>query len=110
MSVTALKYSAWLAGIAAICGIAAAQSVTPEFSEYAVPTANSQPLGICLGPDRALWFTEAAAHKIGRIATTGSITEFAVPWTVGADRKGPLDIALGLEWNLLSAVIRPSGR
>ena len=34
---------------------------------------------ITAGPDGALWFTERARNSIGRIATDGKITEFAVP-------------------------------
>jgi virginiamycin B lyase len=37
------------------------------------------PFGITAGPDGALWFTEAGANKIGRITTTGRITEYPVP-------------------------------
>ena len=54
---------------------AAAQSVT----EFTVPTPVSQPAGITLGPDGALWFTEENGHKIGRITTGGQITEYATP-------------------------------
>ena len=31
------------------------------------------------GPDGALWFGEWSANKIGRITTSGAITEFVVP-------------------------------
>ncbi len=34
---------------------------------------------IALGPDGALWFTEPVAFKIGRITTSGSMTEYQVP-------------------------------
>jgi virginiamycin B lyase len=47
--------------------------------EFTVPTANSRPGGITVGPDGALWFTEENGHKIGRITTGGSITEFPIP-------------------------------
>lgn len=46
---------------------------------YTLPTANSQPGGITLGPDGALWFTESATGKIGRITTAGVITEYTIP-------------------------------
>jgi virginiamycin B lyase len=42
-------------------------------------TANSAPTGITAGPDGAMWFTERAAGRIGRIASDGTITEFALP-------------------------------
>ena len=35
--------------------------------------------GITTGPDHALWFTEPNAKMIGRMTTTGQITEYAVP-------------------------------
>jgi len=56
----------------------AAQSINLTFTTYAIPTANSEPEGITRGPDLALWFTEAAANKIGRIGTDGTITEFSL--------------------------------
>jgi hypothetical protein len=34
---------------------------------------------IATGADGALWFTEGAANKIGRITTSGLITEFPIP-------------------------------
>jgi len=34
---------------------------------------------ITLGPDGALWFAETVAGKIGRITTSGVITEYAIP-------------------------------
>ena len=34
---------------------------------------------ITMGPDGALWFTETVAGKIGRITTSGVITEYAIP-------------------------------
>jgi uncharacterized protein (TIGR03437 family) len=40
-----------------------------ELTEYAIPTANSEPAGITAGPDGALWFTESnVGSKIGRAA------------------------------------------
>src|SRR5574341_1269145 len=46
--------------------------------EYVIPTSNSSPFQIIVGPDRNLWFTEFAAGKIGRITTGGAITEFSL--------------------------------
>ncbi len=53
--------------------------------EFPIPTADSLPIGIAAGPDGALWFTESAGNKIGRITTAGSITEFPIPTTGGAN-------------------------
>jgi virginiamycin B lyase len=48
-------------------------------TEFAVPTAGTQPVFITAGPDGNLWFTEQNGNEIGRITTTGVITEFAPP-------------------------------
>jgi hypothetical protein len=51
-----------------------------SFNEYAVPTSNSGPLGITMGPDNALWFVELYGNKIGRIdSTTHVISEYVIP-------------------------------
>ena len=51
-----------------------------SISEYVVPTSNSGPLGITMGPDNALWFVESYGNKIGRIdPTTHAIAEYAIP-------------------------------
>jgi virginiamycin B lyase len=49
------------------------------FTEYTIPTPNSGPNSIVVGPDGALWFTEEFAYNIGRITTSGQITEFHLP-------------------------------
>src|SRR5262249_9464525 len=63
-------------------------TATPRASitEFTVPTPQSLPSGITAGPDGALWFTEALGHKIGRISTSGAITEFPLP--AGASLSG----------------------
>ena len=58
---------------------ATAQAVT----EFNIPTTvTSDPFSIVAGPDGALWFTERFANAIGRIDTSGNITEFTVPSVV----------------------------
>jgi len=52
---------------------------SPQAVEYSTPTSYSSPLDLTKGPDGAIWFTEQAAHQIGRITTSGTITEYAVP-------------------------------
>src|SRR5688572_10343347 len=74
-------------GLLALLAPATASAVT----EFPVPTPVSQPAGIALGPDGALWFTEENGHKIGRITTAGVITEFPTPTPV----SGPTEIAAG---------------
>lgn len=52
-------------------------------TEFVVPTAASSPLGITVGPDSALWFTQSGAGKIGRITTDGVFQQFAVTNALG---------------------------
>jgi virginiamycin B lyase len=47
--------------------------------EFAIPTRSSKPAGIAAGPDGALWFTEYAGNRIGRIGVDGQLLEFKVP-------------------------------
>lgn len=65
-------------------------------TEYTIPTSSSNPTGIALGPDGALWFTEQSASKIGRISTSGAFTEYATT-TANA---GPTGIVAGPDGNL----------
>jgi virginiamycin B lyase len=59
--------------------------------DYGIPTATSFPQGITEGPDGALWFTEFAGNKIGRITAAGVTTEYPVP----TSDSGPSMIAPG---------------
>ncbi len=54
------------------------------------------PVSIAAGPDGALWFTDKAPNKIGRITTAGEITEFPIP----TPDSEPYDIVAGLDGNL----------
>ncbi len=49
------------------------------------------PYGIAVGPDRALWFSEDRANRIGRMTTDGEFSSFPLP--TGA--AGPMTIAPG---------------
>jgi streptogramin lyase len=51
--------------------------VASGITEYPVPTASSEPVGLVAGPDGNIWFTEYSVGKIGRITPAGVITEFA---------------------------------
>jgi virginiamycin B lyase len=73
-----------------------------KITEFALPNPDAHPWGITTGPDGALWFTEASCvrqpgprcavgNKIGRITTTGLVTEFTVP----SDGSGPHSITIG---------------
>jgi streptogramin lyase len=65
-------------------------------TELPLPTANSGPNGIVLGPDGNLWFVEATANQIGRVNPDGTISEFAVPTA----NSQPMAITVGPDGNL----------
>src|SRR6266851_5797099 len=67
--------------LAALFGLILAAVASGQIiREFPIPTPNSDPIGIAAGPDGALWFAEEnVSNKIGRITTTGVITEFAAP-------------------------------
>jgi len=70
----ALSRSAALVALVAACLSAAAHAQV--ITEFPIPTANTEPVGIAPGPDGNLWFTEFFVGKIGRITTSGTVTEF----------------------------------
>jgi len=51
------------------CGNSAIGRITTDGSatvtEYTIPTTNATPVGITVGPDGNLWFTEASHGIIG---------------------------------------------
>src|SRR4051794_8670691 len=53
------------------------------FTEFNLPTLNSNPVGISAGPDGNIWFTELDNNAIGRLSPAGVLTEFPIP-TPGA--------------------------
>src|SRR5260370_465514 len=67
------------------------------FSEYTIPTASSHPFRITSGPDGALWFTEQNKNQIGRVTTSGAVSEFSTIPTAG---QLPSGIVAGSDGNL----------
>jgi streptogramin lyase len=92
--------------------VVAAFAITAAFSpvlgmpitEFEVPTAFSSPLSITAGPDGNLWFTEWAGNKIGRMTTSGAVTEFTLPLSPeiapGVTSNRPSGITAGPDGNL----------
>src|SRR5262249_37160994 len=66
-----------------------------SFTEFPIPTPDSEPEGIALGPDGNIWFVETGAQKIGRITPQGQLTEFSAGIT-----QIPLEIVAGPDGNL----------
>jgi streptogramin lyase len=70
-----------------------ARAVAVAACRSAARTVSDTPL-----PDGALWFTELLAGKIGRITTTGTLTEYPIVGgpvgiTVGRDRQPYVDLS-----------------
>ena len=65
--------------------------ITGTLAEYPLAFAGSAPGGIAAGPDGALWFTEKANSKTGRISTNGAVTEYSPP----TPQSTPAGIAAG---------------
>jgi len=38
-----------------------------RFIDYAIPSSGSLPLGVVVGANNSLWFTEAGTNKIGML-------------------------------------------
>jgi len=38
-----------------------------RFIYYAIPTSSSLPLGVVVGANNTLWFTEAGSNKVGML-------------------------------------------
>ncbi len=84
-----LRAAVWLATL--LASLAWAPSAVASITEFPIPTASSAPVGITSGPDGALWFTESsyAGNNIGRITTSGRVTEFPlVPVNSGPPSGG----------------------
>src|SRR6266853_749628 len=81
-----------IVSLSAVVG-AAEHALAVTFSEFPIPTANSSPNDITAGPDGALWFTEGTANKIGRVSTSGVITETTLP----TPDSGPANITPGTD-------------
>jgi streptogramin lyase len=66
---------------------------TGETTSYVLPNRESGPQSITVGPEGSLWFTEYFGKRIGRITTSGQITEFPIAQT-------PLGLTTGPDGNL----------
>jgi virginiamycin B lyase len=47
-------------------------------STFNIPTQFAYPTSLTLGPDGALWFAESSGHALGRVTTSGTVTEIPV--------------------------------
>jgi streptogramin lyase len=74
-------------------------TVTPTdcITEFPIPTADSGPGAITVGPDGALWFIEKTANQIARITTDGKVTH---EFFISTSNPGASDITTGPDGNL----------
>lgn len=99
---------AWRAGVLGVAIVVVLTAATrgQSFTEYPVPTPNSQMLGITSGPDGNIWFSEQLGEKIGRITPDGTITEFPIMETLVSPRA----MAAGPDGNVWFADFISVGR
>src|SRR5579862_687532 len=76
--------------------------ITPSgaITVFPVPTPNSLPEDIVVGPDGNLWFTESLANQIGRITPSGAITEYRLPIAQPKNVAGLDDLTTGPDGNI----------
>ena len=79
------KFTLMDSGTAAGRAEGAAAIKRSQAAEFPLETAGAAPQQIVAGPDHALWFTEYAANKIGRITTAGKIKQLKLHY----DNEGP---------------------
>jgi len=78
-------------------------------TEFPLPSPNSAPRSLTVGPDGALWFTDnfgSSIGEIGRITTTGAIFEVPLPTADGI----PSSITAGPDGALWITVSNKIGR
>ena len=61
----------------------------PGFAEFTIPGGRGAAVGITLGPDGNLWFTDQANQKIGRMTPMGSFVEFPITAKAQTITTGP---------------------
>ena len=68
-------------------------------TEFPLSTSSS-PFRIAAGPDANLWFTNQGTKAIGRITTSGAITEFSIAVNGGNVGSVPRQIRVGADGNI----------
>jgi streptogramin lyase len=94
----------WFTGVSGELGRITKSGVVTEFAVPQVPPPAGSPsgtastpataTGITVGPDGALWFA-GVPGEVGRITTSGVVTEFAVPDATGSTQVTPGAITTG---------------
>lgn len=71
-----------------------------NISSLTIPASGSVPFGITKGSDGALWFADNGTSAIGRVTTSGNVTEYPVAVTGGDSATAPNEIVTGPDGNL----------
>ena len=79
---------------------AAGPAQAVQVTEFPLPVAGSSPLGIALGADGNLWFTEVSGSRFGRITPAGTVTDFSTGSGISADSE---------PWGIAAATTATSG-
>ncbi|GCE16130.1 hypothetical protein KTT_59890 [Tengunoibacter tsumagoiensis] len=79
---------------------------TGQETEFSLSSNQGTPAFLTLGGDGKLWFAETVTNKqpvkLGRVDTTGKITEFAIPYTIVTGIASSSDGALWISEQRLS--------
>jgi streptogramin lyase len=90
-----------LASATVIAVVASAASGSSFITEYSSGlSAGAGPNVIAQGANGEMWFSEYGANKIGRITSSGSITEFPTAGTGLTANAGPSGVVLGSDGNV----------
>ena len=97
--------AATIAALGAAAVVAGSASAAPVATTIPIPRADSQPEGITLGADGALWFADFGSQAIGRTtAGPGSAqsvpNDGPLPGGPLVDISGPADITVGPDNNI----------
>jgi streptogramin lyase len=106
-----LRFSLPLAAavvLAAVAGLAG-RAEAIEITEFPLPVPNSSPLGIAVGSDGNLWFTEVAGSRFGRVTPAGAVTDFSTGSGISTNSQ-PWSIAPGPDGNVWFAEVNRVGR
>jgi virginiamycin B lyase len=77
------------AAVSAVITVTFDASICGVFTTYPLPSPSSFPVGITVGSDGAMWFAEEVGNRIGRITTSGAMTEYPTSGSPYGIAAGP---------------------
>jgi virginiamycin B lyase len=63
--------------------------MTPDGQMTQYPTPGTDVAFLCVGPDKAIWYTHDTAKSIGRLTSDGKVQEFTIPYYASWLTSGP---------------------